>query len=67
MSPSLLCPIHGADKLNRLTRVDVPLEVFGFNDIHPNTLRSRMKKLNIQRPCETPADAASAYESTSSS
>jgi formate hydrogenlyase transcriptional activator len=36
-------------------------------DIHPNTLRSRMKKLNIQRPCETPADAASAYGGTSSS
>jgi formate hydrogenlyase transcriptional activator len=36
-------------------------------DVHPNTLRSRMKRLNIQRPCGVPADGAPAYGSTSSS
>ncbi|HKB98855.1 MAG TPA: sigma 54-interacting transcriptional regulator, partial [Terriglobales bacterium] len=36
-------------------------------DVHPNTLRSRMKRLNIQRPCGVPADGAPAYGGTSSS
>src|SRR6266436_5645181 len=36
-------------------------------DVHPNTLRSRMKRLNIQRPCRVPADGAPAYGGTSSS
>ena len=30
-------------------------------DIHPNTLRSRMKKLDIHRPCGEAADGESAY------
>jgi formate hydrogenlyase transcriptional activator len=30
-------------------------------DIHPNTLRSRMKKLDIDRPCGEAADGESAY------
>jgi len=36
-------------------------------DVHPNTLRSRMKRLNIQRPCGVLADGAPAYGGTSSS
>jgi len=30
-------------------------------DVHPNTLRSRMKKLNIQRPGEAPTNGEPAY------
>src|SRR5260221_665101 len=36
-------------------------------DVHPNTLRSRMKRLNIQRYCGVLADGAPSYGGTSSS